>query len=287
MLKQVVMIGMCAAAMTLSVPVTHAFADTCSQSARTSGECPSVTTDVSQGTVTIGAEITRSGTPGATTTAPAPPSRTAPARTAPRRPSAPILGTSQCRTMIGGKCRASSPSKNPPPPAPRVSVVRTPPTPPRTINDVAQFRPSTSGFVLEPGSWSLPRVPTNMYALAGEQTVPGQLLGWPVEVRFTPAFYHWDYGDGARGSLSTPGGSWGSEQFSPTSTTHVYRSPGTYLISLNVEYRASFRFNGGNFQALSGTVTVSGGSQELEVFTVTPVLVDQGCDVSTLVAGRC
>ena len=141
--------------------------------------------------------------------------------------------------------------------------------------------------MIEPGSWSLPRVPTNMYATASEHTVPGQLLGWPVEVRFTPTAFHWDFGDGSGTTRGNAGSSWGDQRFSPTSTSHVYASPGVYRVSLTVEYRASFRFAGGSFSPLSGTLSAAAGSQSLEVFRVTPVLVDEGCDVSTLRSGRC
>lgn len=267
--------------------VLPASAETCSQGSRTSGECSTVTTEVSSGGVSVSAEVTRPGSPGSVTAAPIPPSRSTPQSASPRRPSAPVLGSAQCRSMVGGKCRASSPPKNPPAAAPRAPVVRTPPTPPSTIRDLAQFQPHGSAFVIEPGSWSLPRVPTNMFSTAAEHTVPGQLLGWPVEVRFTPVSFHWDFGDGSSISRSHGGSSWGDQRFSPTSTTHVYASPGVYRVSLSVEYRAAFRFTGGSFSALSGTVRASAGTQSLEVLRVTPVLVDEGCDVSMLRSGRC
>lgn len=130
-------------------------------------------------------------------------------------------------------------------------------------------------------------MPTNVYSQATEHTLAGQLLGWPVEVRFTPVAYHWDYGDGHRASLATPGGSWGDRQFSPTSSSHTYAEPGTYALSLTVEYRASFRFTGGTFQALAGSVSASGGSRQVEVLRVTSVLVDRGCNVDALRGGRC
>lgn len=263
-----------------------AYAQTCSQSSRTNGDCPTVGTAVTSGGVTLSAEVTRPGTSGSTVAAPLPPSRSTPRTTAPPRPSVPVLGSSQCRSMVGGKCRASSPPKNPPA-ATRPPALRTPPTPPTTIRDLAQFQPQGSGFVIEPGSWSLPRVPTNLYSTASEHTLPGQLLGWPIEVRFTPIAFHWDFGDGSGGSRNSPGFSWGDQRFSPTPTSHVYARPGVYRVSLSVEYRASFRFAGGSFSALSGTVLSSAGSQTLEVFRVTPVLVDEGCEVATLRFGRC
>ena len=40
-------------------------------------------------------------------------------------------------------------------------------------------------------------------------------------------------------------------------------------------------------QSLPGQITRSGGDKVVEVLSVTPVLVDRGCNSETLVAGRC
>lgn len=263
--------------------------EACSQAGRTSGECLSITGSVDSTGATLGATQTTpgtSGTSGSTSgsgsstgaTTPRPPWRPPP-------PRAPVLGSAQCSIIIAGSCRGQSPSKNPPRPV--VSSQRQAPRAPSTVQDVASFAPGAPGIVVEPGTWSLPRLTTNIFSTAREQTQPGELLGWPVEVRFTPRAYRWSYGDGASATHASPGSSWGAAQFSPASTGHVYRAPGTYSISLQVDYAVAYRFDNGPFRPLSGTVSVTSGPARVQVLRVTPVLVDRGCAPGTLVEGRC
>jgi hypothetical protein len=127
----------------------------------------------------------------------------------------------------------------------------------------------------------------NVYSTASQTTEAGELLGWPIEVRFTPVAYSWSFGDGAASVSSVPGSSWGSRQFSPTATSHVYELSGDYRVGLTVTYEASYRFDGGAFLSLPGQITRSGGERIVEVLSVTPVLVDRGCQSETLVQGRC
>lgn len=192
--------------------------------------------------------------------------------------------------MLQGRCRASSPSRGPaatPAPA-RVVVPPRPPAAPSSVSDLAQFSPQGSSFVIEPGEWSLPRVPTNVYSTAAAHQVSGVLLGWPMEVRFTPVRFHWSFGDGARATHGQPGSSWGAEQFSQTPSSHVYAQPGTYQVSVVVDYDVAFRWQGqSGFTPVAGSISQPGGSRALEVLRVTPVLVDRGCAVSSLVNGRC
>ena len=166
-------------------------------------------------------------------------------------------------------------------------VEREEPTPPQSLSDVAQFAPGGAGFVQEPTGWSLPLLPTNVFSTASASTESGELLGWPIEVRFTPVAYTWSFGDGTTRVDSSPGASWGTRQFSVTPTSHRYEISGDYRIDLEVTVEASHRFDGGAFQSLPGQITRSGGDKVVEVLSVTPVLVDRGCHSETLVAGRC
>lgn len=161
------------------------------------------------------------------------------------------------------------------------------PTPPTTLSDVAAFQPQGGALVVEPGWWSLPRVPTNMYSLAGVETQAGELLGWPIEVRFTPRSYLWSSGDGQATRTGHPGGSWGGAQFSQTSTAHTYAAPGLYSISLQVDYAVSYRFPGEAFVDLPGLVTRTLGTRTVHVLRVSPVLTEAGCQPAALVGGRC
>jgi hypothetical protein len=255
--------------------------EACSQASRTSGECPSITTTVDGAGVTLGATQTTPGSAG-TTSEPSSTPLDAPWSPPPVRN--PVLGSAQCTVIIGGSCRGQSPPKNPPEPV--VSVVQQP-TAPRSVSDLVSFAPDAPGIVVEPGTWSLPRLETNIYSSARSHTRTGELLGWPIEVRFSPQVFRWNYGDGSSASHAQAGRSWGAAQFSASPTGHVYRAPGVYAITLQVDYSVAYRFGDGPFVPVSGTVTAGSGPIEVRVLRVTPVLVDHGCAGKILVEGRC
>ena len=256
----------------------------CSQGSRTSGECPSITSTVDSGGVSLGATTTTQGSPGSQSTTPGE------TTTLPRLPWSPppvrnpVLGSAQCEVIIQGSCRGKSPPKNPP--AARATVIAEP-IAPTSLSDLASFSPGAPGIVVEPGSWSIPRLTTNIYALADTEVQAGELLGWPIEVRFSPQSYRWNYGDGSGATHAVPGGTWGSAQFSATPTGHIFASPGRYSLSVEVDYAVAYRFAEGQFVALSGVVTRSAGPTMLTVLRVTPILVEDGCAGRTMAGGRC
>jgi len=250
-------------------PGSPASAAECTHSQRTSGQCPSVGAHAPLGGGVVPGPAVTPGTPGSTyrgTWTPPPPKD-------------PVLGSAQCEVKIAGLCRGTSPSK---------SVVEVEePTPPTSVSDIAQFAPSEAAFLQEPAGWSLPLLPTNVYSTTGATTESGELLGWPIEVRFTPVEYRWNWGDGSQSVTTEPGSSWGARQFSATGTSHVYEISGDYVVSLEVTFEAAYRFDGGAFQSLPGQITRSGGQRVVDVLSVTSVLVDKGCHSETLVSGRC
>jgi len=266
---------------------SSAHADECSQAALASGQCPTVITEVGEGGVSIRLSTGTPGTPGDTQTSQPPPSGSpgSPGSSwTPPPPRAPVLGTSECEVIISGYCRATSPPKNPPSP-PVVEV--TPPTAPTRASDLANFSPGSPQIALEPEGWSLPGLPTNIFARAGQSVEAGELLGWPIEVRFSPSTYSWGYGDGSTNRASRAGNSWGGEQFLPTATSYVYDRPGSYRVTLQVGYELAYRFEQGPFIAIPGLVWRGAGERVVQVLSVTPLLVDQGCSVGSLVGGRC
>lgn len=253
--------------------------DACSQASRISGECPSITTSVDSSGVTVGATQTTQGTAGRSTGPSMEPNRNSWSPPPVRNP---VLGSPQCTIIIAGSCRGQSPPKNPPSP-----VVVAGPSAPKSVSDLASFAPQAPGIVVEPGGWSLPRVGTNIYSTARAHLQVGELLGWPIEVRFSPQIFRWNYGDGARASHAVSGGTWGPAQFSLTPTSHTYRAPGTYGITLEVDYAVAYRFGDGPFVPLSGTVRAGFGPSAVRVLRVTPLLVDSGCSGLPLREGRC
>ncbi len=269
-----------------------AFAD-CSQADRNAGECRSIDGSTSDNQVTIRVDTSTpgsSGSSGGETSSTdgsspasegqtsAPPARVRPGPPPP--PRNPTLGSSNCEVVIAGMCRGASPPRNPPPPATppaqQTPAPATPPTPPRSVSELGQFRPERPGLTIQPGDWSMPRLPTNVIADARTHRQSGELAGWPIEVRFIPHRYHWSFGDGNNKTFSEPGRTWavlGLRQFQPTPTSHIYQRPGTFQLSVRVEYRAEFRFVGESWQRLSGTVSSTSQTSRLRVLTVSPLLL--------------
>lgn len=148
-----------------------------------------------------------------------------------------------------------------------------------TLADLASFRPASPTLAGEPEGFGVVGMPTNVVAAASEQVLPGTILGWDVVVRFTPAAYVFDYGDGSTLRTATGGATWpqlGQAQFTPTDTSHVYRSRGTYPVTVAVEYSASVDFGNG-WRPVAGYVTASTGGYDVRVVEVRTALVDRTC----------
>ena len=293
------------AALAVAVPFgasdIPAFAD-CSQADRNAGECRSIDGSTSDTQVTIRVDTSTPGSPGtggSSTTPGAGGSSTAPEAGGAATPGSeaiapaprirrgpppplrlPTLGSSDCEVVIAGMCRGASPPRNQPvaeaPASPGVTTPAIPPTPPRSVSELGQFTPERPGLTIQPGDWSMPRLHTNVIANARTHRQSGELAGWPIEVRFIPQRYRWNFGDGNQRTFSEPGRTWaalGLRQFQPTPTSHVYQQPGNYQLSVRVDYRAEFRFVGESWQRLSGTVSSTSQTSRLRVLTVSPLLL--------------
>lgn len=150
-----------------------------------------------------------------------------------------------------------------------------------TISDLASFKPQAPSIAGEPDGWALKGRPANFIAPVDAHVVAGTLLGRPADVRFTPVTWHWDFGDGASAGSTTGGSTWerlGVPRFSTTPTSHVYRDRGDFTVALSVEYRADYRYDGGGWNPIEGTLTVPVGSSPIRVFVGSTVLTDRGCD---------
>ncbi|NYE20234.1 hypothetical protein [Microbacterium immunditiarum] len=148
------------------------------------------------------------------------------------------------------------------------------------IEDLASFRPSPPTLTGEPLGFGVVGLPTNVVAAASEQRLSGELLGWDVTVRFRPAGYVFDYGDGTTGRTATGGTSWaaiGQAQFTPTATSHTYRARGTYTVSTRVLYSAAVDFGSGVWRAVPGYVTAHSGAYRIDVLEARTALVDRTC----------
>ncbi|QNO38420.1 PKD domain-containing protein [Protaetiibacter sp. SSC-01] len=136
---------------------------------------------------------------------------------------------------------------------------------------------------MEPDGWVVVGLPANIYSLVDREVVPGELLGQSADVRFTPISWHWDYGDGTRATLLTKGDTWsglGLREFDATPTSHVYRAPGNYTITLSIRYRAEYRIAGGAFVPIAGTIVLPANELHITAGGAKTVLVDRDCTVA-------
>ena len=146
--------------------------------------------------------------------------------------------------------------------------------------DLASFRPLGAGVHNEPAGVAVVGMPSNFVAAASTHELRGELLGFAVTVRFVPAGYTFDFGDGER--LDTPGGgrSWaalGQAEFTPTATSHVFRERGATRVTVTPSYRASVLFDGTFRREVAGTVRGPAEAIEVRVVTVRTSLVEATC----------
>ena len=149
-----------------------------------------------------------------------------------------------------------------------------------TIRDIATFVPTPGRQQMEPDGWAVAGLDTNFYAIAESHVVSGTLLGRPADVRFTPTVYRWVYGDGTSATKNTKGGTWaalGIAEFEPTPTSHVYERVGDYTITLSITFGAEYRFNGGPWRPVLGTITLPANDLHIRVGTAKTVLVEHDC----------
>ncbi|WP_244961843.1 hypothetical protein [Clavibacter zhangzhiyongii] len=128
----------------------------------------------------------------------------------------------------------------------------------------------------------------NLLTDATAQVVDGQLLGRPAQVRFVPVEFVWDYGDGTSTTVQRPGASWrelGQPDFSATDTSHVYPTMGDRQVSLTIAYSPSYRFDGGAWQQIPGTLPVQVGPVTIHVLEGSTVLVGGACGTRDAGAG--
>lgn len=149
-----------------------------------------------------------------------------------------------------------------------------------TLADLVSFRPQAPTNFMEPNGWMVVGLPANFYSNVTSQVVDGQLLGFPASVRFTPVGFHWEFGDGGTATVGSGGASWatlGLPEFSSTPTSHVYRAPGTFTISLSVGYSAQYRFAGQDWRSVAGTLPIRATDLVAVAGQAQTVLVDRDC----------
>ena len=153
---------------------------------------------------------------------------------------------------------------------------------PVTIADLVNFAPTVTAHRMEPGGWMVVGLHTNFYIETATQVQDDLLLGSPASVRFTPVAYRWNYGDGTSVRLADPGASWaqlGLGEFDQTTTSHVFRAPGTFAVDASVDFRADYRFGtaAGAWIPIDGTVNIPVARLTATAQDPTTVLVTGDC----------
>lgn len=173
-------------------------------------------------------------------------------------------GPEGCTRIVDARCSNEIPNES---------------TAPVTLSDIATFHPTPGVDHSQPNGWTVIGLDTNFYATGGQHVVDGILLGQPASVRFTPVQWNWNYGDGTTGARDTPGSPWATRtaEFGPTPTSHVYRQRGTYVVALDVDFAAEYRYAGGSWVPIAGTLTIPANPLTLAVGDAKTVLVEHNC----------
>ena len=175
-----------------------------------------------------------------------------------------------CEIFVENRCLVRVPRPGP----------AAPPAQPVTLRDIAAFRPSPGVQYMEPNGWVVPGLDANFFSVVDQQLVNGTLLGQPATVRFTPAAWHWNYGDGSAVVRATKGSTWaaqGLRDFDRTATSHVYETEGEYTIRLSIDFRAEYRFGSTGFIPITGMINLPANDLHVTVTGAKTVLVDHDC----------
>jgi len=149
---------------------------------------------------------------------------------------------------------------------------------PINLADLAQFRPIVGELVVEPDGWGVVGTPTNFYATAETHTMDGELFDAPIEVRWTPTSYVFDYGDGTTETSDASGTAWSGtdESWTETETSHAYAERDDVTASLTVVFTAEVDAGGGWF-SVPGTLPVEAPPVSVKIFEVETVLTNGDC----------
>ena len=169
-----------------------------------------------------------------------------------------------------------------------VPCATTPPAAPKsgphtpTLTDIASFRPATPSLTVEPGGFGIVGRPTNFVASATVQTLTGRLFDLPVTVRFTPAAYRFDYGDGTTRTTTTAGTTWKTADaplFTRTATSHTYTNKALVTAQVTVAYTAQVAFTGyPDWYDVTGYVLAPTPTRQFQLYVARTVLVEHTCD---------
>lgn len=147
-----------------------------------------------------------------------------------------------------------------------------------TIADLASFTPAVGELVVQPENWGVLGIPTNFVATATEHVQQGTLLGQPIEVRWRPAAFTFDYGDGTVVTTTDAGAMWQSsdDDWTVTSTSHQYAERGEYTATVTITFEADIA-TGTGWATVPGTLDLAAPAEPVQVFEVQTVLTRGDC----------
>ncbi|WP_336560953.1 MULTISPECIES: hypothetical protein [unclassified Nocardioides] len=128
--------------------------------------------------------------------------------------------------------------------------------------------PASTLVVQPPGGETLVNFATNFYTEAAPFERSVTLVGQRVDLRIRPSGFGWSFGDGTATRTTTPGAA-----YPALDVTHEYARAGRVGPSVDTTYSADFRVNGGPWEPVVGTVTMTGAPVALQVRTASPTLV--------------
>lgn len=133
--------------------------------------------------------------------------------------------------------------------------------------------PASRVALQPPGGETLVNLDTIFSTEAEPFTRTIGLLGHRVELDITPAEYHWVHGDGVTQVTDWAGRPWQEGAAIGELISHRYEhADGSLQPRVDTTWTARYRVDGGAWQDVGGTVTISGEPYDLAVLSATPRL---------------
>jgi hypothetical protein len=124
-----------------------------------------------------------------------------------------------------------------------------------------------------PGGKTLVNFDTIFSTTASDLTRTIRLLGHRVDLRISPTAYVWNHGDDTSQTTDGPGRPYEQGVDMEEYVTHQYTDADvTVRPSVDVTYGATYRVDGGPWQDVVGTVTITGLTAQLRIVEAKPVL---------------
>ncbi|QCR20294.1 hypothetical protein [Agrococcus sp. SGAir0287] len=131
---------------------------------------------------------------------------------------------------------------------------------------------------MQPENWGVLGIPTNFVATATDHVQQGTLLGQPVEVRWRPVAFTFDYGDGTVVTTDDAGALWqaSDDDWTSTATSHEYQTRGDYTATVTITFEADLATDGA-WATVPGTLELAAPAEAVQVFEVQTVLTRGDC----------